>query len=493
MKEFEKIEKQEFLTKFSKSSSITAFRKLSSKVLKKNRCIFLDAEYKPFKCNSECDHIKFGKYLAKLKFDPSREYMVFKCSCNKICLSFPIVQGSNVYGHVLFIHLGKEPEKTAIDATKICMDLALREFQKEQELNKLYETIRPRAIALSTVHTIHRLLSSTLNMDELIERIARLILQVMRSRHCSIMLLDASKKYLIPKAVINLDKEIPKTNPQYKKIRLRLGIKLEGRVAKTGKSALSRNSVCVPLVEEDIIGVISTQDKTNDEPFNRFELEILITLAEQAVIAIKNAQMYEEQEKMAYGSIKTLAALLDAKSPNTFTHSDQFVKMVLAIAEEMRLSREDIVNLHYSALLPDTGKFNIPEEILKKPGILSTGEYDIIKKQHLESLKIIEHLEFLKPAIPIIKHHHEKYDGTGYPDGLKGIQIPIGARVMAVANAFEAMISVRPYKGSKKISISQAIKEVEKNKGTQFDPEVVDAFMKVTKKPEFENIIKASI
>ena len=489
MNESEKIEKQEFLIKFSKSCSITAYIKLCSKVIKKSRCEFLDAEYRPVKYSSECSHLKLGKNLATLKSSLSREYMIFKCSCNKICLSFPIIQGSSVYGHVLFIHLDREPKKAAIDATKICMDLALKEFQKEQELNKLYETIRPRAIALSTIHTIHRLLSSTLNMDELIERIARLTLQVMRSRHCSIMLLDESKKYLIPKAVINLDKEISKLGPLYKKIRL--GAKLEGRVAKTGKAVLSRNSVCVPLVEEDIIGVISARDKTNDAPFDKFELEILITLAEQAVIAVKNAQMYEEQEKMAYGSIKTLAALLDAKSPNTFTHSDKFVQMVLAIAEEMKLSREDIVNLHYSALLPDTGKFSIPDEILKKPGILSNGEYDIIKRQHLESLKIIEHLEFLKPAMPIIRHHHEKYDGTGYPNGLKGSQIPIGARIMAVANAFEAMISVRPYKG-KKISASQAIKEIEKNKGTQFDPEVVGAFTEVAKKPEFENILGAS-
>ena len=322
-------------------------------------------------------------------------------------------------------------------------------------------------------------------MDELIERIARLTLQVMRSRECSIMLLDESKRYLIPKAVINLGKELLKTDPQYKKIRL--GIKLEGKVAKTGKAALSRNSVCVPLVEEDVIGVISARDKINDAPFDKFELEILITLAEQAVIAVKNAAMYEEQEKMAYGSIKTLAALLDSKSPNTFTHSDQFVKIVLAIAEEMKLPREDITNLHYSGLLPDTGKFSIPEEILKKPGSLSSREYEIIKKQHLESLKIIEHLEFLKPAMPIIRHHHERYDGAGYPDGLKGSQIPVGARVMAVANAFEAMVSARPYKG-KKISASQAIKEIEKNKGTQFDPEVVDAFIEVTKKPEFKNM-----
>jgi len=489
MNESEKKEKQAFFIRFSKSGSISIFRKLCSKVLKRTRCAFLDAEYKPLKCGSECSHLRIGKYLARFRPSPSREYMVFKCSCNKICLSFPVIQGSSVYGHVLFTHLDREPNKRMIDAVRICMDLALKEFQKEQELNKLYETIRPRAIALSTIHTIHRLLSSTLNMDELIERIARLTLQVMRSRHCSIMLLDESKKYLIPKAVIDLDKEILKTDPQYKKIKL--GVKQEGKAAKTGETILLRNSVCVPLVEEDIIGVISARDKTNDAPFDRFELEILITLAEQAVIAIKNAQMYEEQEKMAYGSIKTMAALLDAKSPNTFTHSDQFVKMVLAIAEEMKLPREDIANLHYAALLPDTGKFSIPDEILRKPGSLSSSEYGIIKKQHLESLKIIEHLEFLKPAMPIIRHHHEKYDGTGYPDGLKGSKIPVGARVMAVANAFEAMVSASPYKG-KKISVSQAIKEIENNKGSQFDPEVVRAFIGVVKKPEFKNMPGAS-
>lgn len=489
MKESETKEKEAFFIKFSKSSSMSIFRQLCSNMLKKSRAALLDAEYRPLKRGNSCRRLGAGNYLARIKSSPSKEYMLFKCNCGKLCLSFPVIQGSSIYGHVLFTHLDKEPNKSIINAVRICMDLSLKEFQKEQELNKLYETIRPRAIALSTIHTIHRLLSSTLNMDELIERIARLTLQVMRSRHCSIMLLDETKKYLIPKAIIDLDKEIPKNDPQYKKIKL--GFLQEGRVAKTGEASILRNSISVPLVEEDIIGVISAKDKTNDASFDKFELEILITLAEQAVIAIKNAQMYEEQEKMAYNSIKTLAALLDAKSPNTFTHSDQFVKLVLAIAEEMKLPREDIANLHYAALLPDTGKFSIPDEILRKPGTLSSTEYDIIKKQHMESLKIIEHLDFLKPAMPILKHHHEKYDGTGYPDGLKGDKIPMGARVMSVANAFEAMISASPYKG-KKISISQAIKEIENNKGSQFDPEVVRAFIGVTKKPEFSNMLGAS-
>ena len=136
MNESEKKEKQAFFIRFSKSSSISIFRKLCSKVLKRTRCAFLDAEYKPLKRGSECNHLKIGKYLASFRSSISREYMVFKCSCNKICLSFPVIQGSSVYGHVLFTHLDREPNKRMIDAVRICMDLALKEFQKEQELNK---------------------------------------------------------------------------------------------------------------------------------------------------------------------------------------------------------------------------------------------------------------------------------------------------------------------------------------------------------------------
>ena len=98
-------------------------------------------------------------------------------------------------------------------------------------------------------------------------------------------------------------------------------------------------------------------------------------------------------------------------------------------------------------------------------------------------------MNFLDGVVDLIRQYHERYDGTGYPDGLKGSSIPPGARIMAVANAFEAMISARPYKG-KKISISQAIKEIEKNKGTQFDPETVDAFIAVTNNPEFKSIVR---
>ena len=485
MNGFSRRERKEFLLKFSKGSSFLAFKEAFSGLIgKRADAIFFDSDCKPITNRKKYDkHVL--SFLKKARSSSLKKASLFKRSQNRLCLYIPVVQGDNAYGYILFLDLKYEPEKKEYGFMNVFIGVALKEFQKEQELAKLYDTIRPRAIALSTIHTVHRLLTSTLDLDELIERIARLTSQVMRSRHCSIMLLDESRKYLIPKAAIDLKNNVSKSHKKFKKIKI--GVKITGKVAKTGKAHLARNLVCVPLIEEDIIGIICASHKINNAAFNKFDLEILLTLAEQAVIAIKNAQHYEEQKKMVYGSIKSLGALLDAKSLHTFNHSEQFVKIVLDIAEEMGLSRKDIRNLRYAALLPDTGRYSIPDEILKKQDNLSKKDYDIIKKQHLESLKILEPLEFLKPAMPIIIYHHERYDGSGYPKRLKGEKIPIGARIMAVADAFEAMVSARPYKDTK-TPISQALKEIENNRGTQFDPKVVDAFMVISKKPEFSKM-----
>jgi len=457
-----------------------AFKDIFSDVIGEDiQCIFYNKDYRCIK-GSGVHRAYLARFLHRLSPGHRLQIKTFKCPCDRLCMYIPIYQGSNIYGYVIVLHLKRPPEQKEILFMKAYIDVALKEYQKEQELNKLYDTIRPRAIALSTIHTIHRLLTSTLDMEELIERIARLTLQVMRARYCSMMLLDNTRKFLVPKAVIDIKTSNGKnSHRRYRNIKVGHG--LLGTVAKTGKAILSKDLICVPLVDEDIIGILCTRYKINNTPFNNFDMEILTTISEQAVIAIKNAQLYDDQKRMVYGSIKSLAALLDAKSPNTYTHTEYFAELCLAISEEMKLQKDYIRNIHYAALLPDTGRFSIPDSILGKHGKLSKQEFDVIKKRHLESMKIIEPLEFLKPAIPIIMHHHERYDGTGYPDGLKGKDIPIGARIMAVADAFEAMISSRPYK-KRKVSIQEAVKEIERNKGRQFDPEVVDAFKSVLRK-----------
>jgi putative nucleotidyltransferase with HDIG domain len=146
----------------------------------------------------------------------------------------------------------------------------------------------------------------------------------------------------------------------------------------------------------------------------------------------------------------------------------------------MHLDEKEIESLKYASLLHDAGKADTPLEILTKTTKLTPKEYRIIKRHPVRGAQILRPLQILKPVISIILHHHEKYNGTGYPSRLKKGQIPLGARIMAVADAFEAMVYGRPYR--ERVDINSAIKEIKNKSGTQFDPKVVEACLKVVKK-----------
>jgi len=196
----------------------------------------------------------------------------------------------------------------------------------------------------------------------------------------------------------------------------------------------------VPLLDEDIIGCIIAYNRRDKEAFSITDQEILTTLAEQATIAIENATLYEEQQKMMLGTVRSLARILDYISPKTYTHSGRFVDLVMAMAREMKLSQQDTAPIYYAAVLHDAGEVGIKDAILKKTDKLNRHEVRIIRGHPASGVSIIEPLDILKPVVPIVLHHHERYDGRGYPDRLKGDQIPVGARIMAVADAFEAMV-----------------------------------------------------
>jgi HD-GYP domain-containing protein (c-di-GMP phosphodiesterase class II) len=146
----------------------------------------------------------------------------------------------------------------------------------------------------------------------------------------------------------------------------------------------------------------------------------------------------------------------------------------------MYLDEKQIESLKYASLLHDAGKVDIPLDILTKTTKLTPGEYKIIKRHPVKGAQILRPLQILRPVIPIIMHHHEKYNGTGYPSRLKKGQIPEGARIMAVADAFEAMVYGRPYR--ERMDINSALREIKKKSGTQFDPKVVEAFLRIAKK-----------
>jgi HD-GYP domain-containing protein (c-di-GMP phosphodiesterase class II) len=149
---------------------------------------------------------------------------------------------------------------------------------------------------------------------------------------------------------------------------------------------------------------------------------------------------------------------------------------------------QDIRVLRYASLLHDAGQIMIPDEILKKPKKLTGEEYEIVKRHPLKGVEIIKPMDILKPVIPIILHHHEKFDGTGYPNGLKGKEIPLGSRIMAVVDAFIAMVSKQPYR--ERISVREALAEIKRYGGTQFDPYVVDAFVQTVEKMDIPHLLK---
>ena len=420
------------------------------------------------------------RVLAQAQRSKSVERFLCPGQCFGLCL--PLVQGNALYGFLILCHLKTAASQQSLRLFEALNSTILEKAQKELELSKLYQTIRPRAIALSTVHTIHRLISSSLDLDELLPRIARLSLQVLRAKQCVISLVDKKSKRLIAKAAIDLSKSNTKfrISSQIKKI--------ENKVMRTGNILLKQSYLSMPLIDEEPIGVITLFNKITRKPFDNFDREILTAFSEQAIGAIKNAQLYKEQEDMLLGTVKYLTTLLKAKSAYKYTHSKAFVDIVLGIAEELRLSEEEQRNLRYAAMLHDAGKIGIPEEILRKPAQLSGKEFKIIKEHPKKSAKLLSPLARLKPAIAVIMHHHEKYDGTGYPDRLKGEKIPVGARIMAVADSFEAMISRRPYR--KSTSIFEAIKEIKRHSGTQFDPQVIRAFLQLTKRKSFKKLLK---
>jgi len=358
------------------------------------------------------------------------------------------------------------------------VELAYKSF----ELNNFYETVHPRALALSTMHSVHRVISSSLRLNELLPKIGRLSAQVLKAKGCSILLYDMTREYLEERFSFGESKKFKHRQ------RVKSGRGIQGRVAHTGEFHLSRKAVCVPFIEDDVVGVITLWDKIDKQPFSRTDLEILKTLSEQAVVAIKNAQLYEETEQLTLGSIKTINELLELNFGGKRTHLPVFSELIIEVGKELQLSSRELTHLDRAIHLLDTGALALPEKFWHKKDKLTKKELTQIQSIPMRGASLLRSISSLKPVIPIILHHRERYDGKGYPQGLKKEEIPIGARIVSVVDSFIAMVSRRMYRATKKKE--EAIKELLAHKGTQFDPHVVDAFIKVVRRKHFTEKVK---
>jgi len=227
------------------------------------------------------------------------------------------------------------------------------------------------------------------------------------------------------------------------------------------------------------------------KPFNLGEVTLSVERAlekRRLELEIRDYQLHLEQKveeqaqkiRTAFlNAITSLAYALEAKDKYTSGHSQRVAGISVAIAAELGLSKTEIEKIRLAGLIHDIGKIGVREAVLNKPGKVSAKEYQHILSHSDIGEHILTPIVEDEAILKAVRHHHERYDGRGYPDGLSGEQIPLGARILAVADAYDAMKSERPYRGA--MSVETACAEIERGKGTQFDPEVVDAFLRTTK------------
>ncbi|MGB9720119.1 MAG: HD domain-containing phosphohydrolase [bacterium] len=358
--------------------------------------------------------------------------------------------------------------------------------------SKLYE-LRRKIKNLETLIDTSLVFSSTLDIDTLLNIILQKAEELMDAEASSVFRIDEEKNELyFMTARGEKGKEV-------KEIRIPMGKGIVGWVAQHKKPLLvadvtkdprwfkgvdkktkfvTRSIIAVPLfVKGKIIGVAEVLNKRGNKKFNQADLEMYSALANQIAIAIENASLYRELDDLFLSSIRAIVEAIDAKDPYTKGHSARVVEYALLIGEGMELDKEVLKDLELSAVLHDVGKIGIPDKILSKPGLLTDEEYAYMKRHPELGAAIVEPIRKLKKLVPDILHHHEKYDGRGYPMGLKGDQIPLGARIIAIADSFDAMTSDRPYRPRRETSV--ALQEIKDNRGTQFDPAVADVFLKL--------------
>jgi HD-GYP domain-containing protein (c-di-GMP phosphodiesterase class II) len=330
-------------------------------------------------------------------------------------------------------------------------------------------------------------------VEDVLKHLVGTIHDFMKVERISILLLDEqNKSSLVIKESFGIPEDIVTTA----KIDVNDDKKVSGWVFKNRRALLAdnveqdfdaqkkecsqyttRSCISAPiLLKGEPIGVINVNNKMSGEPFDSVDLEVLKGMANEASISLIWAQMRQTDQSRVENLVRTLAKTLEAKDPFTQGHADRVAEYAGYIASEMNLSEEKYATLLSAGSLHDIGKISIPDSVLLKPGKLTDEEFALIKSHSNAGEEILRQAQISNEIVASVKYHHERYDGRGYPEGLKGDDIPLLARILAVADAFDAMMSNRAYR--KKMKFSVVKEQIVKNKGTQFDPLCADIFLK---------------
>lgn len=350
----------------------------------------------------------------------------------------------------------------------------------EKKLN-----IRERLIrALESVNT-------PFDLNTILEMLMTLANQLIDTDASSILLMDEEKGQLYFAAATGIKKN------EIKKIYLKKGEGIAGWVAENGKplhipdvskdklfskkvdqmTGFTTHSVlAVPLkIEDKVIGVTEVVNKKKNKKFSSEDIELLEILSTAGALAIQKARLYQDLNELFISAVRAIADAIEAKDHYTRGHCERMRRFSLIIAEGLNLSEKEKKDLELSALLHDLGKIGVPDTILLKNDKPTPEEWEILKKHPVIGEEILKEIKQLKNVLPGVRYHHERYDGKGYPDGIAGENIPLMARILAVADSYDAMTSDRPYR--KGLATDIAEQELIRLKGQQFDPQCIDIFL----------------
>jgi len=367
----------------------------------------------------------------------------------------------------------------------LCYNLTsmeLRDSEKMHQLNALIE--------------LAALINSSLDIAEIRKRSIEAAVKLTDAETGSLLLMDEETGELY------FDVALGEKGDDIKKIHIRKGQGIAGWVAGHGETVIindvqadprffndvdkktafkTRSMICLPVkLKARLLGVLQVINKRSGY-FVPGDSEILTALSNQVAVAIENARLYDQMRETFYATVHALADTIEKRDPYTGGHTRRVMNYSLAIGEAMGLSDKEMIDLKLSAILHDIGKIGISDKILLKNEHLTFDEYNAIIMHPGYGAEILHHIRELREIIPGVKWHHEKYDGSGYPEGLKGEAIPLIARIISVADTFDAMTTDRPYR--KGLSSSEALDELKAKASSQFDPVVVNAFVKAYRSP----------
>ena len=410
-----------------------------------------------------------------------------------VCL-LPLVQNSPQRGAVVLFE--------AAQPQLVVSDLLVKRLGSELEKLDLISSVQRQTARMEALVTLIEQISSTLDRDTILRRIISYANDLLNTEFSSLFLVEKNGDIQL-----YLGSNMPEGKDN--KITVPSGQGIIGHVVKSGQTVIvddvsldqrhyaqadrmggvvTRSILAVPLktraldlgskrggVCERIIGGLEAMNKIGS-PFTQEDARLLQALANQAATILEIAGIYNEANELFLNAISALAAAIDAKDPYTVGHSQRVSEFAVEIGRELSLNAEEIHQLRIGSLLHDIGKIGMPDAILAKPGLLTLQEDAQIRLHPEMGMRILGHIPKLRPALRAVWEHHERLDGSGYPRGLKGEQVCLAGRIVAVADVFDAITSDRPYRAAMKLK--DALAELRQQAGVRLDARCVEALVR---------------